>query len=80
MSKYSNMGRVAKCGSPDSKYFGNPEQFEKDLAEKFHKAEILRQEVADTLRNIVLQDPSKVEDTYHLIIKELIKIKAEFDI
>ena len=39
MSKYSKYSKVAKNGSVDSKYFGNPDQFEKDIQAKIDKAD-----------------------------------------
>ena len=78
MSRYSKLGKVAKCGSPDSKYFGNLEQFEKDLAEKELKSTALKDEVKNTVRGLILQDPIKAKNIYHLVIEELINIKEEY--
>lgn len=78
MSRYSKMCRVARCGAPDSKYFGNLDQFEKDLEEKAKQGEILQNKVTGTLRDLIFSDPLKAENTYHLVIQELIKIKEEY--
>ena len=78
MSRYSKVGKVAKCGSPDSKYFGNLGQFEKDLAEKELKSIALNDEIKKTLRELILQDPAKANNVYHLVIEELICIKEEY--
>lgn len=76
MSRYSKTGRVAKCGSMDSKYFGKPEQFEKDIQEK----EAYRQEVKESIKQIVLQDPSRMDQRFRLAIDVLKEIKEEFNL
>lgn len=76
MSRYSKTGRVAKCGSMDSKYFGKSEQFEKDIQEK----EAYRQEVKESIRQIVLQDPSRMDQRFRLAIDVLKEIKEEFNL
>ena len=78
MSRYSRLGKVARCGSPDSKYFGNVEQFDKDIEEHAIQGAILKDKVTTTLQDLILSDPLKAEDTYHLVIQELIKIKEEY--
>lgn len=76
MSRYSKTGRVAKCGSMDSKYFGKPEQFEKDI----QKNEAYSQEVKESIRQIVLQDPSRMDQRFRLAIDVLKEIKEEFNL
>lgn len=76
MSRYSKTGRVAKCGSMDSKYFGNPEQFEKDIQKK----EAYRQKVKESIRQIVLQDPSRMDQRFRIAIDVLKEIKEEFNL
>lgn len=78
MSRYSKMGKVAKCGAPDSKYYGNLDQIDKDIEEHRRKGEILQEKVTTTLQDLILSDPLKAEATYHLVIQELIKIKEEY--
>lgn len=78
MSRYSKMGKVARCGAPDSKYFGKLDQFDKDIEDHKRKGALLQEKVTSTLQELILSDPLKAEDTYHLVIKELIKIKEEY--
>lgn len=78
MSKYAKMGKVAKCGAPDSKYCGNLESFDKDIEEKQRQGELLREKISTTLKDLILSDPVKAENTYHLVIQEMIKIKEEY--
>lgn len=78
MSRYCKMGKVARCGAPDSKYFGNLDQFEKDIEEKAKQGALLQEKVSTTVRDLILSDPLKAEDTFHLVIQELIKVKEEY--
>ena len=78
MSRYCKMGKVARCGAPDRTYFGNLDQFEKDIEEKAKQGALLQEKVSTTVRDLILSDPLKAEATYHLVIQELIKVKEEY--
>ena len=76
MSKYAKYSKVAKNGSVDSKYFGNPDQFEKDIQAKIDKADKFKQDIKD----LILSNPSDIEKNYHYAIEVLLEIKEEFKI
>lgn len=76
MSKYSNQSKVAKCGSVDSKYFGNLDKFEKDVAEKIENTRKFKERI----RRMILENPSLIEQRYHNTISVLKELKEEFGI
>lgn len=73
MNKYLGI-KVPKCGAMDSKYFGKPEQFEKDIEQHQFDSKLFRARV----RNLILENPGKMEIRYHQAIEELRSIKDEF--
>ena len=76
MSRYSKMGKVAKNGAVDSKYFGNPEQFEKDIQDKIDRSNKFK----DDVRKLILEDPNLIEQRYYELIETMLEIKKEYDI
>lgn len=74
MSKYSKMGKVAKCGSMDSKYFGDAEQFEKDVLEKVAATEDFKRKI----KELILENPSLIEQRYNDVIKIMLEIRKEY--
>ena len=76
MSKYSKLGRVAKCGSADSKYMSNTNKLEQDLAEK----EIEHRTFKDLVRHLVLLDPSKMDLRFKDLLDVARELKQEFDL
>jgi len=69
-----NILKVSKCGAADSKYFSNPQQFEKDIEKGKFDATLFKAKV----RELVLKDPSKLDIRYHQAIETMIEIKEEF--
>jgi hypothetical protein len=76
MSKYSKTGKLAKCGSMDSKYFGNIDQFEKDIQDRIEKTEQFK----ETLKELILKDPNLIETRIRNTIDLLIEIKKEYNV
>ena len=76
MSRYSKFNKVAKNGAVDSKYFGNLNKFEKDVIEKIEATEDFKLKI----RNLILDDPQKIEQRFHNAISVLKEIKEEFKI
>lgn len=76
MSKYSRVGKVSKRGSVDSKYFGKLNQFETDINKKIERTEKFKNDI----RNLILQDPSLIEQRYNNVVSVLLEIKKEFNI
>ena len=76
MSKYSKLGRVAKCGSPDSKYMSNPNGLDEDVNAKQIEYEAFREQI----RLLVTKEPGKVEVRYRDLIKVALEIKQEFNL
>ena len=74
MSKYSKFGRVAKCGSPDSKYMGRANALDEDVKAKLRE----REEFKKQLRHLVLLDPSKMDLRYKDLLEVAIELKQEF--
>lgn len=66
--------RVAKYGAADSKYFSNPQQLEKDIEQNKLSAELFKIRV----REMLLEEPSKLDIRYHQAIEVLREIKEEF--
>ncbi|MGL4801951.1 MAG: hypothetical protein ACRC18_06770 [Cetobacterium sp.] len=76
MSRYSKMGKVAKRGAVDSKYFGNMEQFDKDVQDKIDNSNRFKSKV----RELILEDPNLIEQRYYELIETMLEIKKEYDI
>ena len=74
MSKYTVMGKVAKCGSVDSKYFNKYNKFDKDIQSKIKETEDFRIK----LRNMICGDPNHIEQKFNIAVNELLNIKKEF--
>jgi hypothetical protein len=73
MNKYLGF-KVPKCGAMDSKYWNQPGQLEKDVEQHQLDSELFRRRV----RNLILEDPGKMDIRYHQVIEELRNIKDEF--
>ena len=65
-----------RCGAADSKYFGNLDQFERDIEKHKRGREKLKEEI----REIVLREPGHMEERIHVICEALREIKEEFDL
>ncbi len=76
MSKYAKLGKIAKCGSVDSKYFNDSGQFEQDIQDKIDKSDKFQNDI----RELILADPNLIEQRYHEAIKVLLKLKEEYEI
>jgi hypothetical protein len=76
MSKYSKTGKLAKCGSMDSKYFSNEDQFEKDIQNKIEATNQFK----ETLKKLILKDPNLIEIRVHNSVEILLEIKKEYNI
>lgn len=74
MSKYTVMGKVAKCGSVDSKYFNKYNKFDKDIQSKIKETEDFRIK----LRNMICENPNYIEQKFNIAVNELLNIKKEF--
>lgn len=74
MSRYSKLGKVAKCGSVDSKYFNNTNQFEKDIQDKLDKSK----EFKDSIRSLILDNPSILEQRYYEVLEVMLDIRKEY--
>lgn len=70
------MSKVAKCGSVDSKYFNNAEQFEKDIQSKIDASNKFKEDI----KKLILTDPNKIQQRYHEAIEALLEIKKEYEI
>lgn len=68
------MPEVKKCGSHDSKYFSDPFGLDRDVNEKIKNTE----EFKARLRELVLEDPNKIEQRYHNSIEVLLELKERF--
>lgn len=74
MSKYTVMGKVAKCGSVDSKYFNKYNKFDEDIQSKIKETEDFRIK----LRNMICENPNHIEQKFNIAVNELLNIKKEF--
>ena len=68
------MPKLHKCGAADSKYFSNPQQFEKDIEKNRVDSSLFELE----LRELLLKKPNKIKQRYHEAISVMMEIKEEF--
>ena len=76
MSKYSKLGKVAKTGAVDSKYFNNSNKFEEDIMLKTEATSKFK----DNIRQLILENPNLIEQRYFNTIEVLKEIKEELGI
>lgn len=76
MSRYSKIGKVARNGAVDSKYFGNRDKFEEDINSKLEATKRFK----DNIKRLILEDPNLIEQRYFNTIEVLKDIKEEFGI
>lgn len=76
MSKYSKLGRVAKGGAVDSKYFSNVDKFEDDINYKLDATKKFK----DNIKQLILENPNLIEQRYFNAIEVLKEIKEEIGI
>lgn len=74
MSKYSKLGRVAKCGSADSKYMSKPNALEEDINAKIREREAFK----SLVRHMVIREPAKIDLRYKDLIDVARELKQEF--
>lgn len=74
MSKYTIIGKIAKCGSVDSKYFAKYNKFDEDIQDKIKEAEAFRVK----LRNMICENPNLIEQKFNIAVNELLNIKKDF--
>lgn len=73
MNRYK-VGQVPKCGAMDSKYFGNPHQFDKDMQKHSLETELFK----SNLRSLIIAEPEKIKDRYNQAISTMLEIKTEY--
>lgn len=76
MSKYSKLGKVAKAGAVDSKYFSNVDKFEDDINYKLDATKKFK----DNIKQLILENPNLIEQRYFNAIEVLKEIKEEIGI
>lgn len=76
MSRYANFAKISKRGSVDSKYFGRLDKFEEDINFKIQQTEKFK----NTIRELILKEPDKIEQRISNIIEVIKKIKEEFNV
>lgn len=74
MSRYAKVGRVAKCGSPDSKYMSRTNSLDEDVNAKRCEHEAFK----ELVRHLVIMDPSKMDLRYKDLIDVAMELKQEF--
>lgn len=74
MSKYSKAGKIAPCGSIDSKYFRKPNQFDEDVARKIQATD----EFKENIKNLMLENPSLIKHRCDNVIEVLLEIKEKY--
>lgn len=63
-----------RIGEVSSKYGYHPERFERDIDQHKFDTELFKQKV----RNLLLEEPSKLDTRYHQVIEVLKDVKVEF--
>ena len=76
MSNYSKFGKLAKCGAADSKYFSDTEQFERDIERHKLESKLYKERI----KALLLENPNKLKENYHVFIEVLTDAKKEFDL
>lgn len=76
MSRYSKLGKVAKAGAVDSKYFSNVDKFEDDINSKLEATRKFK----DNIKQLILENPNLIELRYFNVIEVLREIKEEIGI
>ena len=76
MSNYSKFGKLARCGAFDSKYFSDPEQFEKDIERHKLESKLYKERI----KTLLLENPNKLKENYHVFIEVLTDAKKEFNL
>lgn len=74
MSKYSKLGRVAKCGSSDSKYMSKANALDEDIQAKRSEHEAFK----SLVRHLVIREPAKMDLRYRDLIDVAMELKQEF--
>lgn len=76
MSRYAKMGKLAKCGSHDSKYMSRPNGLDEDVQKKINEGN----KFAADLRELFINSPGRLEFKYEKAIEVFLGIKKEFDL
>lgn len=76
MSRYSKLGRVAKCGSADSKYMSKANTLEDDV--KVHMSE--SDAFKSLVKHLVIREPGKMDLRYKDLIDIAMELKREFNL
>ena len=76
MSRYSKIGKVAKVGAVDSKYFSNIEKFEEDINSKLEATKRFK----DNIKKLILENPNLIEQRYFNTVEVLRELKEELGI
>lgn len=76
MSKYSKFGRVAKCGSADSKYMNKSNTLDDDIKAHMSESDAFK----SLVKHLVIREPSKMDLRYKDLINVAIEIKKEFNL
>lgn len=66
--------KVHRIGDPSSKYGYNLGQLDKDIKQHKFESDLFKSKV----RNLILEDPSKMDIRYHQVVEVLRDIKSEF--
>ena len=74
MSKYSKFGRVAKCGSTDSKYMSKANALDEDVNAKRSEHEAFK----SLVRHLVIREPAKMDLRYKDLLDVARELKQEF--
>ncbi|MBP3887636.1 MAG: hypothetical protein J6F30_08285 [Cellulosilyticum sp.] len=76
MSKYSKLGRVAKCGSADSKYMSKANTLDEDIEAKRNEHEVFK----SLVRHLVISEPAKMDLRFKDLLDVARELKQEFNL
>lgn len=76
----ANRHRANWSGGVDSKYYHNPDQFEKDVHEKIKQHEELGKDIENYIENKLKENPAKMDITFQCFINKLIDAKKKYNI
>lgn len=79
MSRYARFGKLSPVGAVDSKYFGNPGAFEKDIKKNKENYKRKEEEITKILEEFINQDTWQ-ENNFRIITKVLKLLKIRYDL
>lgn len=72
--------KVKRCGSVDSKYFGNLNKFDEDIKKNQESYNRRTEEIKTKVESFLVQDPNYIEENYRILIDVVKEIKEKYEL